>query len=227
MTSSSDADETMTFKAILFDLDGTLLDTLEDIADSANRVLAGRGLPTHPVDAYREAVGQGARQLIVNILPDADRDTDTIRTCLDDFLGGYGQNWNKKTKPYAGVRELLDALKTRGIKLAVLSNKPAEFTVKCVNELLPGWTFDAIIGASDDMPNKPDPAGAVEVARRLNIAPEEILFVGDSGIDMRTAVAAGMFAVGALWGFRGRDELLREGAKVLVNHPREILKLIQ
>ncbi len=216
----------MTFKAVLFDLDGTLLDTLEDIADSANRVLAGRGFPTHPTKAYREAVGQGARQLIINILPDANRDPDTIRICLDAFLGDYGQNWKKKTKPYAGVAELLDALKTRGIEMAVLSNKPAEFTVKCINELLSGWTFDAVIGASDDRPSKPDPAGAFEIAGCLKIPPEEFLFVGDSGIDMRTAVAARMFAVGALWGFRGREELIREGANVLLDHPREILRLL-
>ena len=216
----------MTFKVVLFDLDGTLLDTLEDIADSANRVLTGHGFPTHPTNAYRAAVGQGARQLIINILPDVTRDPDTIRICLDAFLRDYGQNWNKKTKPYAGVAELLDSLKARKIKIAVLSNKPAEFSGKCINELLFGWTFDAIIGASDDMPNKPDPSGAVEIAGRLKIVPEEFLFVGDSGIDMRTAVAARMFAVGALWGFRGREELLREGANILVNHPREILKLI-
>jgi phosphoglycolate phosphatase len=172
-------------------------------------------------------VGQGARQLIINILPDTDRDPDTIQSCLVAFLSDYGHNWNKKTKPYAGVTELLDALKTRGIKLAVLSNKPAEFTGKCIKELLPGWTFDAVIGASDGIPNKPDPTGALEIARRLKTVPEEFLFVGDSGIDMRTAVAAGMFAVGALWGFRGREELLREGAKVLVHHPREILKLLE
>ncbi len=216
----------MIFKAVLFDLDGTLLDTLEDIADSANHVLAGRGFPTHPTKAYREAVGQGARQLIINILPDANRDPDTIRICLDAFLRDYGQNWKRKTKPYAGVTELLDALKTRGIEMAVLSNKPAEFTVKCINELLSGWTFDAVIGASDDRPGKPDPAGAFEIAGRLKIPPEEFLFVGDSGIDMRTAVAARMFAVGALWGFRGREELLREGANVLLEHPREILRLL-
>ncbi len=216
----------MTFKAVLFDLDGTLLDTLEDIADSANRVLAGRGFPSHPTNAYREAVGQGARQLIINILPDANRDPDTIRICLDAFLRDYGQNWKRKTKLYAGVTELLDALKTRGIKMAVLSNKPAEFTVKCIHELLAGWTFDAVIGASDDMPSKPDPTGAFEIAGRLKIPPEEFLFVGDSGIDMRTAVAARMFAVGALWGFRGREELLREGADVLLDHPREILRLL-
>jgi phosphoglycolate phosphatase len=216
----------MIFKAVLFDLDGTLLDTLEDIADSANRVLAGRGFPSHPTNAYREAVGQGARQLIINILPDANRDPDTIRICLDAFLRDYGQNWKRKTKLYAGVTELLDALKTRGIKMAVLSNKPAEFTVKCIHELLAGWTFDAVIGASDDMPSKPDPTGAFEIAGCLKIPPEEFLFVGDSGIDMRTAVAARMFAMGALWGFRGREELLREGANVLLDHPREILRLL-
>ena len=122
---------------------------------------------------------------------------------------------------------MLDAVKALGLKMAVLSNKPAEFTRKCVSGFLSRWQFDAVIGAEDQLPSKPDPAGALEIAKRLAFSPNEILYLGDTRVDMKTANAAGMFAVGALWGFRGREELLRDGAKVLLGHPKEMLDLIQ
>ena len=216
----------MLYRVVLFDLDGTLIDTLEDISNAANRVLATQGFPTHPLDIYRELIGEGAVRLITRVLPQEKRDADTVQTCLEAYWNDYGQNWNVKTKPYVGIPEMLNALVVRGLKLAVLSNKPEEFTQNCVRELLPNWTFDAVIGTSDRVPSKPSPVGALEIADRLSIPSEKFLYLGDTGVDMRTAIAARMFAVGVLWGFRGRKELEREGARVLIEQPLDILGLI-
>lgn len=216
----------MPYKAILFDLDGTLLDTLKDIGDAANRVLAGKGFPTHELNAYRYFVGDGTAMLIRRALLEENRNDDVIRACLTEFLEDYGRNWNVKTKPYEGIPEMLDALNDRGLKMAILSNKPHEFTKQCATELLSNWNFDVVIGQRDGAPPKPDPAGALEVAKRLNIPPADFLYIGDSGVDMKTAVASGMFPVGVLWGFRSMGELKDNGSLALVAHPSEILSLL-
>jgi phosphoglycolate phosphatase len=213
------------YRAVLFDLDGTLLDTLEDIADAANRVLASRGFPTRALDIHRAAVGSGARQLMERVLPETNRDPETIQDCFEAFRKDYGEHWNVKTKPYMGVPEMLDALQARGLKMAVLSNKPADFTRKCVYGILSKWKFDPVFGAEDGIPNKPDPARALEISRHLEILPNGFIYLGDTGVDMKTANAAGMFAVGALWGFRGRQELERDGAKVMLKRPQSLLSL--
>ncbi|MCG2777761.1 MAG: HAD hydrolase-like protein, partial [Desulfobacterales bacterium] len=126
----------MPFKAVLFDLDGTLLDTLKDIGNAVNRVLAGKGFPTHELNVYRYFVGDGAAMLINRALPEEKRNDDVIRACLTEFLEDYGRNWNVKTKPYEGIPEMLDVLNDRGLKMAILSNKPHEFTKQCATELL-------------------------------------------------------------------------------------------
>lgn len=216
----------MPFRAILFDLDGTLLDTLDDIAAAANRVLATRGFPTHPHSAYRMFIGEGVARLIARVLPEAHRDPPTVQACVDAYAQEYARGWKDRTQPYAGVPELLDALVARGLPLAVLSNKPDAFTQQCVREWLAKWTFAAVLGASDAFPRKPDPAGALETARRLGVSPADCLYVGDSGVDMQTARAAGMGAVGALWGFRDKEELLSAGAQVLIERPGEVLDLL-
>ena len=216
----------MPYKAILFDLDGTLLDTLKDIGNAANRVLAGKGFPTHELDAYRYFVGDGTAMLINRALPEEKRNDDVIRACLTEFLEDYGRNWNVKTLPYEGIPEMLDALNHRGLKMAILSNKPHEFTKQCATKLLSNWNFDVVIGQRNGVPPKPDPAGALEVAKRLNIPPAGFLYIGDSGVDMKTAVASGMFPVGALWGFRSMEELKDNGSLALVDRPSEILRLL-
>jgi phosphoglycolate phosphatase len=214
-------------KAVLFDLDGTLLDTLEDIAYAANRVLASRGFPIRSMDVLRAAVGNGARRLMERVLPKINRDKETIDECFSAFLREYGEHWNVRTKPYPGVSEMLDALQARGLKMAILSNKPADFTRKCVYGILSKWKFDPVIGAEDGIPSKPDPAEALDITKRLGVPPEDVIYLGDSGVDMKTANAAGMFAVGALWGFRSREELKQEGAKVLLERPQDIIKLFE
>lgn len=216
----------MTYKAIIFDLDGTLLNTLDDLGNAVNRVLAERGFPTHALDEYRSFIGDGVEKLINRALPEQNRTENTIRTCLEAFREDYHTNWNVNTRPYEGIPELLDALKEKGLKAAVLSNKPNDTTNLCVTELLPGWRFDVVLGHRDGIPHKPDPAGALEISHRLNIPPAEFLYLGDSGVDMETAIAARMFPVGVLWGFREADELEESGAKALISHPLEVLNLL-
>jgi phosphoglycolate phosphatase len=216
----------MPFRAIIFDLDGTLLDTLDDIANAANRALATRGFPAHPNVQYRAWIGEGVLKLISRALPEGHRDAATVQACADAYVQEYERNWNTETKAYAGVPDLLDALVARGLKLAVLSNKPDQFTQRCVDELLSKWAFNVVLGASDRFPRKPDPTGATEIARRLGVLPAECLYVGDSGTDMQTARGARMCAVGALWGFRDRAELLEAGAQLLINRPGEVLDVL-
>jgi phosphoglycolate phosphatase len=213
----------MRFKAVIFDLDGTLLDTLEDIADAMNSVLARHGFPTHAVESYKTFVGDGVRNLARRTLPEDARDDGFVDRFTAEMREAYARNWNHKTTPYPGVDEMLDALVARGAKLAILSNKPDDFTRMCVEELLPRWRFDVVLGHSDDIPLKPDPTGPLEVARRLGVKPEQTLYVGDSGMDMEAARHAGMFPLGVLWGFRSRKELLDTGARALANHPRDIV----
>ena len=217
----------MAYKAVLFDLDGTLLDTLEDLANSSNRILKALGFPIHPIDAYRYFVGDGAKMLMTRILPENQRNKQMIERGLNLFREDYGQHWDINTRPYDGVPEMLDALQTQGLKLAVLTNKPHEFAVHCVASLLPTWHFERVFGQRDGVPRKPDPAGAIEIAEQLHLAPSEFLYLGDTANDMQTAVAAGMFPVGVLWGFRPREELQENGAQELLERPLDILKLLE
>lgn len=214
------------FKAILFDLDGTLLDTLEDLADAANHALARNGFPGHPMDSYRHMVGDGVAVLMHRALPEDKRSEDIIRVCIQAFREEYARTWYIKTKPYDGVAEMLDRLTAHSIKMAVLSNKPDEFTKQCVTKFLPKWHFNLVMGHNNSFPLKPDPASAGAIARCLNIPPSQFIYLGDTAIDMKTAVAAGMFPVGALWGFRTGNELLENGALALVKKPQEILCLL-
>ncbi|MBN2029334.1 HAD family hydrolase [bacterium] len=216
----------MDIEGIIFDLDGTLLDTLEDIANSANSVLASHQFPTHSLHDYRYFVGSGSVELIKRILPEDQRTDDMIRKCTHEFFETYDQYWNINTRPYVGITQLLRELKVRRLKLAVLSNKPDKFTQISIQEWFPENTFDIILGQSNKIPRKPDPAGAFQIAKALSISPAHFLYIGDTNTDMQTATAAGMFPVGVLWGFRSQEELENNGAKALVNHPKEILTLL-
>lgn len=213
-------------RAVLFDLDGTLLDTLEDLCNAVNRVLALHGFPLHPLDRYRYFIGDGARVLFERALPSECCDEATLRQCLAEFREDYGRNWNVATRPYAGIAHLLDHLTVRGIARCVLSNKPHETTEKCVRGLLANWKFHVVLGLREGVPKKPDPTAALEIAARLGVHPSEVLYLGDTGTDMKTAVAAGMFPVGALWGFRPEQELREQGARVCVATPAEVLSLL-
>ena len=216
----------MKYKAVLFDLDGTLLDSIEDMGDSLNRVLVQNGFPTHDRDAYCRFVGDGATNLINRALPEGKRTESIISSCLKSFLVDYDKNWNVKTRLYDGIPELLDTLTSRGLKISVLSNKPHRYTLKCMDGFLSDWEFDVVFGQRDEVPRKPDPAGALEIAEQLNIIPSDFLYLGDTETDLKTSFAAGMFPVGVLWGFRSAGELRENGAKVLINGPLEVLELL-
>ncbi len=218
--------EQQRIQGIVFDLDGTLLDSLDDIADSVNIVLDERGHSRHPVAAYRYFVGDGAATLMHRVLPEAERTPTVEAACLARFNEVYALRWNNKTRPYPGIMDMLTALVQWGVPLAVLSNKPHDATALCVRELLPGIPFAVVLGQKPDIPRKPDPTGALAVARMLNIGPDRILYVGDTATDMQTAVASGMMPLGVLWGFRTADELLTHGARTLVNHPGEIVDFL-
>lgn len=216
----------MPHRAVLFDLDGTLLDTLEDLADATNQALARLGFPPRPVENFRYYVGNGALNLVRRVLPDDQQDEQTVQNCLEAFGEEYARCWDRKSKPYAGVPELLAALGGRGVPMAVFSNKPDQFAKLCVEKLLPHARFEMVIGAGGDVPHKPDPTGAGLIAERLGIPPGEFLYVGDTGTDMQTASAAGMFPVGVAWGFRPANELVENGAKILIAEPSLLLRLL-
>jgi phosphoglycolate phosphatase len=212
--------------AVIFDLDGTLLDTLADIATAANTVLQRHGFATYPLEEYGRLVGSGVRVLFERALADEHVSAETIARCDADFRAVYAEHWHDESQPYAGIAELLDELSARRLPMAVLSNKPHEFTVRCVEVLLPRWQFAAVLGQRPGVPIKPDPTAALEIARRLDVAPAECVYLGDTDVDMQTATRAGMHAIGVTWGFRPADELRQSGAAALIDHPRELLTLL-
>jgi phosphoglycolate phosphatase len=217
----------MRFKAVIFDLDGTLLDTIEDLTDSMNAALAGLGFPGRSIEECKQLVGDGLATFVERVLPPKARDNPAIAARLAERMRTeYKRRSAVKTKPYEGIAELLNALTEQAMAMAVLSNKPHDSTVEIVKKYFPRWTFRAIFGARDGVPIKPDPAPALEIARILDLAPAQILYLGDTNTDMWTADAAGMFAVGALWGFRTARELKAAGAKILIEKPMDLLSLL-
>jgi len=216
----------MAIRGVIFDLDGTLLDTLADIACAMNRVLAGRGLAEYPLTDYRWFVGDGAEVLVRRTLSGHAAGEEMISQCLAEFKSAYSASWNVLTKPYPGIPALLDALEKKGMGMAVLSNKPHELTVRCVGAFLPRWRFAAVLGEQPGRLRKPDPAGALEAARLLHVPPRDIVYLGDTATDMQTAIAAGMMPVGALWGFRPAAELLESGARHLIETPSGLMDVV-
>jgi phosphoglycolate phosphatase len=216
----------MKYKAVIFDMDGTLLDTLEDIASSVNRVLLARGFSTHDLNQYKAFIGDGPKQLISRALPEEHRNDKMIRSCLDGYLTDYGQNCAGHTTLYPGIPDLLDELTHRNIKMAILTNKQNDLARLCVNLFLSKWHFDMILGLRTDVPRKPHPAGAFEIADLLGLDAKKVLFVGDSDIDMKTARAADMLPIGARWGFGSDEDLKTGGAERLINHPMELIDML-
>ena len=217
----------MKYEAILFDLDGTLIDTVDDIGDAANRVLSNRGFPIYPISTYYQFIGEGVKVLFTRALPQEERNEDLINTCLKEFVEDYRRNYDVKSQPYDGISEMLNALNVRGLKLAILSNKPDPLTKDCVTSILSNWDFDVVFGQRDSVPRKPNPQAALKIAKKLSISPSDFLYLGDTAIDMKTAVSAGMFPVGAAWGFRPLKELKENGARVVIDKPIQLLDLIK
>jgi phosphoglycolate phosphatase len=216
-------------KAVIFDLDGTLLDTIEDITRATNRVLEARGLAPFSLDETKLLVGDGIDEMVrrafglrgVAALSDAD-----VAGIVQDYRREYQACWHDHSRPFDGVAALLAELARRGVKTAVLSNKSDLYTARMTSALLAEHRFEVVRGARPGVPLKPDPAPALAIAAELGIEPSACAFVGDTNVDMNTARAAGMFAVGALWGFRTADELLRNGAAALIASPHELLDLL-
>lgn len=214
----------MKYKAVLFDLDGTLLDTLEDLAGAVNKGLAYLGFPQHETQAYKYFISSGREEMAARALPKQKRDAHTVKRLVDYLNAEYTQHWSDHTRPYAGVPELLDSLTLRKIRMTILSNKPHNFTAAMVTTLLSYWHFEVVVGALPGVPIKPDCTSALRIAQQLNIKPAEFLYLGDSDIDMQTAVNAGMYPVGATWGFRTGEELKAGGAAVLIDRPEDLLE---
>jgi phosphoglycolate phosphatase len=210
-------------KAVIFDLDGTLADTIADIAGAVNRCLSRRKLPEHDIELFKLMVGEGFRNLISRALPEELRTEDYIESARAEASADYAGRCLERTRAYPGIRELLAALATRGLPCAVLSNKPDELTKKCVSGLFPYFDFVLVRGEVPEFPRKPDPASALDACERLGAAPSEVLYLGDTGVDMKTAKAAGMTALGALWGFRSEAELRENGADHLLAQPLDLL----
>ncbi len=215
----------MKFKAVIFDLDGTLLNTLNDIVDSLNLVLKNHGFNTHSFDEYKYFVGNGAKTLIDRAVP---KDTSDIEreNILKEYLLIYEKRKYDKTCAYEGIEELLLKLNEINVKISVLSNKPHNATLQVVDHYFKGVKFNCVFGERPNIPIKPDKTSAIYISKLLSIPTSDILFVGDSNVDMETAIASNMFPVGVLWGFRTKSELVECGAKKVIGHPKEILDII-
>jgi phosphoglycolate phosphatase len=210
---------------VIFDLDGTLADTSQDLADSLNRTLSGEGLAVHDHAAVKDMIGNGIRRLITDALPPERRAEKTIARCFDRFMTDYGEHCLVNTPLYDGVAALVAALRADAVKLAVLSNKADELTQRIVDALIGSDSFAVIMGAQPGIPLKPDPTAAVLISRRLGVPPGRVACLGDSPADMLAATAAGMVAVGVSWGFRTRSELVESGASAVLDHPLDLLEM--
>lgn len=212
-------------KAFIFDLDGTLIDSLADIAESINRMLDGRGYPRCEANDFKQMVGDGMEKLVERALPEAVRSEELIRVCVEEYRAHYDTLWDSQTRPYAGIVEMLAELKGRGVRRGVISNKAHRFTVPMTEHFFGTTVFDHILGQRTEVPRKPAPDGAHEMAAFLGLQTNEMAYVGDSGIDMAFAKSSGMRAVGVRWGFRSEAELLEHGAEVLISQPAELFDL--
>jgi len=213
-------------KGIIFDLDGTLIDSLADIATAANAVLEQFGFAVHPIQDYRIFVGDGVNVLMERIVPGQELTDEFKMKFLLAWKKEYSKQWNVQTRPYDGILDLINELKKGGYRLGVLSNKPQEFTQACVAEFFESDLIKPVWGLCEDRPKKPDPKGALEMASEWGLAPDEILYVGDTSTDMQTAVNAGMWPLGVSWGFRSKQELLAHGARSIIDHPMDLMKIV-
>jgi phosphoglycolate phosphatase len=208
-------------QAVIFDLDGTLADSLADIGGAMNDTLRDRGWPQHPIDDYKQFVGEGIEVLVTRASPSLSE--PMVKEVVAQYRAHYAERADRNTAPYSGIPEMLDALAAKRLPIAVLSNKRDDFTKGLVQRVFPKWTFAVVRGERTGTPRKPDPTAALELARELGLPPKQIAFVGDTPIDVRTAIAAGMKGVAVTWGFRGEEELRASGAVNVIHRPAELL----
>jgi phosphoglycolate phosphatase len=211
------------FDAMIFDLDGTLIDSIPDIADSMNRVLTRHGHPEHTCDQYRDRLGQGLKVLTEICVPEHHRSSEHLETVYQHMVADYSLNCVNKTSVYSGIHELLARLSAMGIKTAVLSNKADTITRKIVGQMFRSSDFNFVMGASERFPRKPSPEAALYVAEQIGVLPHRIFYLGDTGIDMQTARSAQCFPAGASWGFRPKKELIDSGARFIARNPGDCL----
>ena len=218
----------MQYKATIFDLDGTLIDSLADLADSANEMLTSYGYPTHDIDKYRYFVGNGSRKLIERCLP-ADKAADSafVDEALAKYKECYDRNLTHKTDCYDGIMDMLQNLQAKNIPLGICTNKHQTAADEIVRKLLSDINFVDVIGDTKGLPRKPDPMKVLMIAEHMGIKPEAIAYFGDTSVDMETAVNAGFLPVGVTWGFRPKEELLESGAKILLDEPRNLFAQIE
>ncbi|MGI5895715.1 MAG: HAD family hydrolase [Oscillospiraceae bacterium] len=213
-------------KCVAFDLDGTLVNSLEDLADASNHALKDLGFPVHDVNEYRYFVGSGVNKLFERALPEEHKDEATVTKARKVFERYYNRCYCNKTVPYELVVELLDELEDAHYRLAVVTNKPDAFAKNILKTLFPHTEFDFIQGASDELPKKPDPSLLKQCMEELHMKPEDCIYCGDSDVDVAFAHNAGIPVAGAAWGFRGMDELEAAGADYIINYPNELLALL-
>ena len=211
------------FKAAIFDMDGTLVDTLADLQDSVNEMLAHYNLPPRSLDEVKNFVGNGARKLMIRSLP---ADCNFLDEALKFYNEAYARNCLKKVRPYDGIMKFLAALEEKKILLGICTNKQHFAAVAIAEKILAPIKFSYVSGDEPNLPRKPDPTRALAAAEKFFVAPEEVAYFGDTAVDMETAKNAGFLAVGVTWGFRPRSELESSGAQIIVDHPREILQQI-
>lgn len=212
-------------KAIIFDLDGTLIDSLEDIAVCMNQVLEELNLPSHKIEDYKYFVGGGISILVDNAL-NIDTPQNIKEEVTNRFKVIYDEKLHEKTLPYEGIYELLDELEKLDFKIGILSNKPHEFTIEYAKNLFSKYNMQEVHGQKAHIEKKPNPSAAIQIAKNFNTPCEEVYFVGDTMVDMQTAVNAKMIGIGVLWGFRDEEELMSNGATFVVKHPLDILKIV-
>ena len=217
------SDTSSPLQAIFFDLDGTLIDSITDLAEAVNRMLDDRRFPRREQELFYEYVGDGVRQLVQRALPDNVKDEATVEACVAEYQRHYEDLWHDKTQPYPGIVEALAALRAQGLKMGVISNKPHHFTLLCCAHFFAPGTFDAVLGQRAEVPRKPDAAGALEMAASLGVPVSACAYVGDSGVDMKFGVNSGMRRIGVRWGFRSEQELLANGAELMVSTAAEIV----
>lgn len=209
-------------KLVIFDLDGTLLDTLEDIADSCNHALNECGFPSRTLEEYRRFVGRGIMNLFRSALPEGHKDEDTVLKVKDAFVPYYNIHKDDKTRPYPGTEELLDALTANGIMLAVASNKYQEATEELVRKHFGRYDFPCVLGQREGKPIKPDAGIIIEAMEQCKAEPDEVVYCGDSDVDMLTGKNAGVKTIGVTWGFRTREELAAYDPMLIADEQAQI-----
>ena len=213
-------------KLVIFDLDGTLLDTIADLAESANYALKQLGYPTHDVETIRTFVGNGINKLLERALPSHEQTEENVIRMRSHFVPYYDVHNADLSNPYPGIVSLLEDLQAKGIQIAVASNKYQEATVKLVKQYFPDIDFIEILGQREGINVKPDPTIVFDILQKADVSKEDILYVGDSGVDKQTAINAGVDAVGVTWGFRPRAELESFQPMGLIDKAEELLGFI-